>query len=82
MRFVDGERSVYSEVCSNGGVGGNKWHGSSLTRGTVNEFLAWPRPISLSLDELGGQDLVDVAAGGGGVNAWVRYPDVPVQVTV
>lgn len=76
-----GVRSEVSKVCSNGGVGENKRYGSSLTRGAVNEFLVRPRPISLSRDELDGQDVVDVAAGGDVVNAWVRYPEVPVQVT-
>jgi hypothetical protein len=38
--------------------------------------LARQRLISLSPDELDGQD-----AGGDVVNAWVRYPEVPVQVS-
>jgi hypothetical protein len=61
-------------------VGENKRYGSSLTRGAVNEFRVRPRPISLSPDEFEGRDVVE-AVGGDVVNAWVRYPEVPVQVT-
>lgn len=63
------------------GMGGeNVRYGTDLSRGAVNEFLVHPRPISLSSDELNGQDVVE-AAGGDEVHAWVRYPEVPVQVS-
>ncbi|MDB6425915.1 hypothetical protein [Curtobacterium sp. 20TX0008] len=61
-------------------MGENSRYGSDLTQGAINEFLTRPRPISLNTDELGGQDVVEVT-GGDEVNAWVRYPEVPVQVT-
>jgi hypothetical protein len=61
-------------------VGENKRYGTDLTRGAVNELLVRPRPISLNVDELDGQVVVETA-NGDEVDAWVRYPEVPVQVT-
>lgn len=61
-------------------MGENKRYGTDLTRGAVNEFLVRPRPISLNVDELQGQDVVEIDHGDE-VDAWVRYPEVPVQIT-
>jgi hypothetical protein len=60
-------------------MGTNRRYGSDVTRSALNEFLTRPRPISLSQQELGDDEvheLVDEEI----VLAWVRYPEQPVEV--
>lgn len=59
-------------------MGSNRRHGTDLTDAAVNEFLTRPRAISLTADELGGEAVTEVADGDL-VDAWVRFPETPVQ---
>lgn len=63
-------------------VGSNRRHGSDVTDAALNAFLTRPRPIGLNADELAGQTVVELPVGAVGerVSAWVRYPEVSVQV--
>lgn len=61
-------------------MGTNRRYGSDLTWDAVNAFLVRPRPISLTDDELAGQDVVEVPDGEP-VQAWVRYSEAHVQVS-
>lgn len=77
MCFVEGERSPCSKLCSHGGVSSNQRYGSDVSAAVIREFLTWPRAISLTAEELGADEVVDVVDGDE-VDAWVRFPETPV----
>lgn len=60
-------------------MGKNRRYGSDVTRSALNDFLTRPRPISLSEQELG-DDEIHQLVDDENVVAWVRYPEQPVEV--
>lgn len=60
-------------------MGSNSRYGSDLTEGALNDALTRPQPISLSAAELG-TDAVKEARESVAVDAWVRFPESPIQV--
>jgi hypothetical protein len=60
-------------------MGKNGRYSSDVTRSAVNDFITRPRPISLSAQELG-DDEVHELVDDENVVAWVRYPEQPVEV--
>jgi hypothetical protein len=60
-------------------MGSNRRYGSDVTDQAINEAVTRPRPISLTPAEIGKLDVTEPPTPEP-VNAWVRYPETPVQV--
>lgn len=48
---------------------------------SIHETVTRPRPISLSKDELGADELAQPADEPIEVKAWVRFPETPIRVS-